>query len=159
MKTGVATGWQAYDGRPVGPRCRLLRYLLGGVGLGLQLHSFPWGGCLIDTRLPLSLAFCIIYYNCTTMRAWGVATLRLGLKVVVGPRQKRNVPGPQRIAYHAHRVLAKSVQVGLLAQLWRRTGTGSWLRQYFLHYFSVQIPRGEWGVRTSEKAASTHSRE
>jgi hypothetical protein len=88
-----------------------------------------------------------------------VATLRLGLKVVIGPRQKSNVPGLQRLAHHAHRVLAKSVQVGLLAQLWRRTRTGSLLRHRFLHYFSEQIPRGERGVRTSEKAASTHSRE
>jgi hypothetical protein len=50
-----------------------------------------------------------------------VATLRLGLRVVIGPRQKRKMPGLQRLAHHAPRVLAKSVQVGLLAQLWRRT--------------------------------------
>jgi hypothetical protein len=83
-----------------------------------------------------------------------VATLRLGLSVVIGPRQKRNLPGLQRLAHHAPRFLAKSVQFGLLAQLWLRTRTGSLLRQHFLHYFSEQIPRGEWGVRTSEKAAS-----
>jgi len=43
--------------------------------------------------------------------------LRLGLKVVIRPRPKSNVPGLQRLAHHAHRVLAKPVQVGLLAQL------------------------------------------
>src|SRR5687767_2703776 len=42
METGIAAVRQAYDGRPVRPRCSLLRFLLGGVGLGLQLYSLPW---------------------------------------------------------------------------------------------------------------------
>src|SRR5215212_8833401 len=41
LETGITAVRQAYDGGPVRPRCRLLRFLFGGVGLGLQLHSFP----------------------------------------------------------------------------------------------------------------------
>jgi hypothetical protein len=87
-----------------------------------------------------------------------VATLRLGLKVVGGPQQEHR-PRLLRLAYHAPRVLAKPVRVGLPAQLWRRTGTGSLLRQHFLRYFREEIPRGERGIRTSEKAAATHAGE
>jgi hypothetical protein len=43
-------------------------------------------GWLINARLPPSLAFCKIFYNYTTRRARGVATLRLGLRVVIGPQ-------------------------------------------------------------------------
>src|SRR5215216_1004350 len=78
-------------------------------------------GCLINARLPPSLAFCILYYNYTTRRARGVATLRLGLRVVIGPRRKSNEPGLQRLARHAHRILVHPVQAGLIAQPWRRT--------------------------------------
>jgi hypothetical protein len=78
-----------------------------------------------------------------------VATLRLGLRVVIGPRQKRTVLGPQRLAHHAHQILAQPVQVGFPAQPWRRTRPGSLLRQHFLRYFSVEIPRGERGVLPS----------
>jgi hypothetical protein len=42
METPIATVGQAYDGRPVRPRCRLLRFLLGSVGLGFHLYSLPW---------------------------------------------------------------------------------------------------------------------
>src|SRR5215210_5987231 len=42
METPIATVGQAYDGRPIRPRCRLLRFLFGGVGLGLHLYSLPW---------------------------------------------------------------------------------------------------------------------
>src|SRR5215211_3182072 len=42
LETGIAAVRQAYDGRPVCPRCRLLGFLFGGVGLGLHLYSFPW---------------------------------------------------------------------------------------------------------------------
>jgi hypothetical protein len=70
LETPIAAVRQAYDGRPVRPRCRLLRFLLGGVGLGLHLYSLPLGcGCLIKARLPPSLVFCIIYYNYTTRRS------------------------------------------------------------------------------------------
>jgi hypothetical protein len=41
------------------------------------------------------------------MRTRGVATLRLGLRVVIGLRQKSNVPGLQLLARHAHQVLAQ----------------------------------------------------
>src|SRR5829696_9246044 len=41
LDTGVATVRQAYDGRPVRPRCRLLCRCLGGVGHGLHLYSLP----------------------------------------------------------------------------------------------------------------------
>jgi hypothetical protein len=84
-----------------------------------------------------------------------VATLRLGSRVVIGPQQEHG-PRPQHLANHAHQVLAQPVRVGLPAQPWRRTRPGSLLRQHFLRYFSVEIPRGERGVRTSEKAPSPH---
>src|SRR5215218_5267250 len=70
LETGIAAVRQAYDGRPVVPRCRLLGFLLGGVGLGLHLYSLPLGcGRLIKARLPPTLVFCIIYYNYTTRRS------------------------------------------------------------------------------------------
>src|SRR5918995_4494299 len=77
-------------------------------------------GWLINARLPPSLAFCIRYYNYTTRRARGVATLWLGLRVVIGPRRKSNVPGLQSLAHHAHQVFVQPVQVGLLMQEPRR---------------------------------------
>jgi len=36
---------------------------------------------------------------------------------------------------------------------------GSLLRQHFLHYFSEEVSRGQRGIRTFEKAPSTHSGE
>src|SRR5215213_4826742 len=86
-------------------------------------------GWLIDARLPSSLAFCIRYYNYTTRRARGVGNVAARVEGRDRAAKKSNVPGLQRLAHHAHRVLRKSVQVGLLAQLWRRTRTGSLLRQ------------------------------
>ena len=50
-------------------------------------------GWLINARLPPSLAFCIRYYNFTTNRVRGMATLRLGLRVVIAPRKKVTCPG------------------------------------------------------------------
>src|SRR5918995_7514956 len=66
-------------------------------------------GWLINARLPPSLAFCIRYYNYTTRRARGIATLWFGLRVVIGPQRRRNVPGLKRLARHAHQVLAQCV--------------------------------------------------
>jgi hypothetical protein len=92
LETPIAAVGQAYDGRPVRPRCRLLRFLLGGVGLGLHLYSLPLGcGCLIKARLPPSLVFCIIYYNYTTRRVRGVAMLRLRLRVVTYPPEYKRI--------------------------------------------------------------------
>jgi hypothetical protein len=65
----------------------------------------------------------------------------------------------QRFSHHAHCVLVQPVQVGLLAQPCRRTRPGSLPLQHFLHYFSEEVPTGERGIRTSEKALSTHSGE
>src|SRR5215207_623012 len=42
LETPIAAVRQPYDGRPVVPRCRLLRFLFGGVGLDLHLYSLPW---------------------------------------------------------------------------------------------------------------------
>src|SRR5215208_1355592 len=50
-------------------------------------------GWLINARQSPSLAFCKIFYNYTTNRVRGMATLRLGLRVVIGPRQKITCPG------------------------------------------------------------------
>jgi len=86
-----------------------------------------------------------------------VATLRLGLRVVIGPQQITNMLGLQRLAHHSHQVHAQPVQVGLLAQPWRRTRPGSLPGQRFLYYFSAEAPRGERGIRTSENTPSTHS--
>jgi hypothetical protein len=61
----------------------------------------------------------------------------------------------QRLASHAHRVIVQPVQVGLLAQPWRRTRPGSLLRQHFLHYFSGEIPIAEGGIRTAENSPHT----
>src|SRR5215218_7928047 len=83
METPIATVRQAYDGRPVVPRCRLLGCHLGGVGLGLHLYSLPSVLPPHQCQAPPSLVFCIIYYNYTTREALGVATLRLGLRVVI----------------------------------------------------------------------------
>ena len=65
-------------------------------------------------------------------------TLRLGLRVVIGPRQKSNVPGMPRLARHAHQVLAQPVRVRFPAQPRRRTRSRSLLSQHLLHYFSVE---------------------
>ena len=51
----------------------------------------------------------------------------------------------QRLAHHAYRVLVQPVQVGRIAQPWRRTRPGSLPGQHFLHCFSEEIPRGERG--------------
>ena len=85
-----------------------------------------------------------------------MATLRLGLRLVIGPQQE-HMPRLQRLAHHAHQGNTQPVQVGLLATPWRRTRSGSLLGEHFLHYFSVEMPRGERGIRTSEKAPSPHS--
>src|SRR5919107_1827282 len=67
------------------------------------------------------------------------------------------MPRLQRLAHHAHQGNIQTLQVGLLATPWRRMRSGSLLGELFLHYFSVEMPRGERGVRTSEKAPSPHS--
>jgi hypothetical protein len=69
-----------------------------------------------------------------------VATLRLGLRVVSG----------------AHQVLARPVQVGLLAQPRRRTRRGSLLGQHFSVESGEEATRGERGIRTSENLSSRH---
>src|ERR671921_355909 len=90
METSIATVRQAYDGRPVGPRCRLLRFLLGGVGLGCHLSSLPWGWlphqCQAATLPSILYKILQLYHQ----EGSGVATLRLGLRVVIGSRQKSN---------------------------------------------------------------------
>jgi hypothetical protein len=87
-----------------------------------------------------------------------VATLRLGLRVVIGPRQKGNVPGLQSLAHHAHQVLVQPVQLCLLAQPWRagNAAPGSLPGQHFLHYFSEEVPTGERDIRTAENTTSMH---
>ena len=45
------------------------------------------------------------------------------------------------------------------AALAENAAPGTLPRQHILHYFSEEIPTGERGIRTSEKAPSTHSGE
>jgi hypothetical protein len=118
METPIATVGQAYDGRPVVPRCRLLRFLLGGVGLGLHRYSLPWCSCPISISLAASSTSSILYIilQLYYQEGSGVATLRLGLRVVIGAQQETNMFRLQSLAHHAHRVLAQPVQVGLLVQ-------------------------------------------
>jgi hypothetical protein len=82
-----------------------------------------------------------------------VATLGLGLRVLSGPQQETNVFGLQSIANHAHRILVQPVQVGLLAQPWRRTRTWSLLREHFLHYgtfYTTLVKKSQQANRASE---------
>jgi hypothetical protein len=67
---------------------------------------------------------------------------------------RKNMLQLQRLAHHAHRILAQPVQASLIAQPWRRTRPGSLPRQHFLHYFSEEVLTGEQGIRTSEKTPS-----
>ena len=50
LQTGIAAVRQAYDGRPVRPRRRLLGCFLGSVGLSCHLYSFLGRGCLTTAR-------------------------------------------------------------------------------------------------------------
>jgi hypothetical protein len=89
LDTGVATARQAYNGRPVRPRCRPLRFLFGGVGLGLHVNSLPW------VWLPhqyQAATLSSILYNILQLyhqEGSGGATLRLGLRVVIRPQQNK----------------------------------------------------------------------
>ena len=55
-------------------------------------------GCLIKTRLPPTLVFCIIYYNYTTRRAWGwqetcsACRVSLTTRTRSSPNQSRSTP-------------------------------------------------------------------
>jgi hypothetical protein len=88
LQTGVAAVRQAYDGRPVRSRRRLLRFPLGGVGHSLHLYSLPW------VRLPhrcQAATLSSILYNLLQLyhqEAQGLATLRLGLRVMIGTQQR-----------------------------------------------------------------------
>src|SRR5215212_6789354 len=118
----------------------------------------PFLGCgyLINARLPPSLAFCIIYYNYTTGRARG------------GGNVAARVEGRDRAAIRTHARAAESRSPRApgprpacpgrppRAALAEDAAPGSLLRQHFLHYFSVEIPRGERGIRTAENTPSTH---
>ena len=72
-----------------------------------------------------------------------MATLRLGLRVVIG----------------AHQVLAEPVQVGLLAQPWRSTQRESLLGHHFGVESGEEVTRGERGIRTSENPVKGKFRE
>src|SRR5829696_6200605 len=70
LQIGIAAVGQAYNGRPVSPRCRLLGLRLGSVGLGLHLEtpSIRRGGCLItmsrlSVRRSAPLIFCTLYHK------------------------------------------------------------------------------------------------
>src|SRR5215211_2465868 len=72
-------------------------------------------GCLINARLPPSLAFCKIFYNYTTGRARGGGNVAARVEGRDRAATKNNLPGLQRLARHAHQVLAQPVQVGFPA--------------------------------------------
>jgi hypothetical protein len=86
METPIATVGQAYNGGPVVPRCRLLGFRFGGVGLGLHLYSLPWvwlpHQCQAATLISILYNILQLYHQDGSE----VATLRLGLRVVSGPR-------------------------------------------------------------------------
>src|SRR5215212_9949329 len=86
LETGVAAVRKAYNGRPVRPRCRLLRSLFGGVGLGLHPYSLPWGW--LPHRYQAVAVSSILCKILQLYHREGSeeATLRLGLRVVIGPQ-------------------------------------------------------------------------
>src|SRR5215208_5496848 len=72
LETAIAAVRQAYDGRSVGPRCRLLRPRLGSVSLGLHLYSFPSSWHLvIDDKVPLA-ALVLARFDDTPRRTLGL---------------------------------------------------------------------------------------
>jgi hypothetical protein len=64
LETPIAAVGQAYDGRPVRSRCRLLGCFLGGVGPSFHFRSFlrPWLFHQCQTRF-LFLTFCKLCYH------------------------------------------------------------------------------------------------
>jgi hypothetical protein len=69
-------------------------------------------------------------------------------------------PAAACLAHHAHRVLAQPVQVGLLAQLWRRTRPQALC--YVSTFYTTLVKKSQeanGGIRTSENLLSTHSGE
>jgi hypothetical protein len=160
LDTGVATARQAYNGRPVRPRCRLLRFLFGGVGLGLHVNSLPWvwlpHQCQAATLSRILYNILQLYHQegsgggnvaarvegrdqaATKQETWSGCRLWLTTRTRSSPNQSRSASSRSP---------------------WRRTRPGPSLRQHYLHYYSVEIPRGERGIRTSENTPSTHSGE
>src|SRR5215211_1872849 len=53
LETGIAAVRQAYDGRPVRSRRRLLGCFLGGVGPSFHFRSFHWSWLFHNARLDL----------------------------------------------------------------------------------------------------------
>src|SRR5215210_7671661 len=81
LETGIAPVWQAYNGRPVRSRRRLLGCFLGRVGPSLHFRSFlrPWLFHQFQTRF-LFLTFCRLcyYYIPRRSRKQGHPRLRSG---------------------------------------------------------------------------------
>ncbi len=86
METPIATVGQSYDGRPIRSRRRLLGFLLGGVGLGLHLHSLPWVWLPHQCQAATLISILYIILQLYHQESSGVATLGLGLRVVIGTR-------------------------------------------------------------------------
>ena len=89
-----------------------------------------------------------------------MATLRLGLRVVIRPLQNKKhglaaesrsprAPGPRPTSSGRapHAALAVNAAPGSLPA------------QHFLHYFSEEVSPGEFGIRTAEKTPSPTLRE
>ena len=114
LQTGITSVRQAYDGRPVRSRRRLLRFPLGGVGIGLHLYSLPW--VWPPHQCQAATHYCILY---NILQLYHQESLGGGKKPALpaesrslralGPR--RTSPGlPPRVAFaeNATRVFATS---------------------------------------------------
>jgi hypothetical protein len=72
LETGIAAVRQAYDGRSVRPRCRLLRSRFGRVSLGLHLYSFPLSWHLVIDDKVLLAALALARFDDTPRRTLGL---------------------------------------------------------------------------------------
>jgi hypothetical protein len=72
LETAIAAVGQAYDGRSVRPRCRLLRSRFGRVSLGLHLYSFPLSWHLVIDDKVLLAALALARFDDTPRRTLGL---------------------------------------------------------------------------------------
>jgi hypothetical protein len=157
METPIAAVRQAYDGRPVRPRCRLLGFLLGSVSLGLHLYSLPW--VWLPHQCQAATLISILYIILQLYHQEGSGDGNVAARV---EGRDRGAIGKEETCSGCR--VSLSTRTGSSPSLCRsdssrslggqRTRQGSLLRQHFLHYFSEEVSRGQRGIRTSEKTPS-----